>query len=178
MPTSGLMETSKVRSCCQPESADLTMDALHRSRYSAGRGIGLARRAPSRSLGSNFPKPSSRRAASSQHRDGLTSTLVYAPACEITDLPNQLLQPEGCGYGGSRATPPASDLTAETSLPSHAGDNSWSTEISCSSMRSVGARMNTSHIMSGCCWLPLMKPITCRPVARSMTASKRWRISS
>ena len=29
--------------------------------------------------------------------------------------------------------------------------------------------MNTSHIMSGCCWLPLMKPITGRPVASSMT---------
>jgi hypothetical protein len=37
--------------------------------------------------------------------------------------------------------------------------------ISSSSTRSVGPRMNTSHIMSGCCWLPLMKPITWRPVA-------------
>ena len=37
--------------------------------------------------------------------------------------------------------------------------------ISWSSTRSVGARMNTSHMMSGCCWLPLMKPITRRPVA-------------
>jgi hypothetical protein len=34
------------------------------------------------------------------------------------------------------------------------------TDISSASTRSVGARMNTSHIMSGCCWLPLMKPIT------------------
>ena len=50
--------------------------------------------------------------------------------------------------------------------------------ISCVSTRSVGARMNTSHIMSGCCWLPLMKPITRRPVACSITASKRSRISS
>ena len=49
---------------------------------------------------------------------------------------------------------------------------------SSSSTRSVGARMKTSHIMSGCCWLPLMKPITWRPVALSITASKRDRISS
>ena len=48
---------------------------------------------------------------------------------------------------------------------------------SCSSTRSVGARMNTSHIMSGSCWLPLMKPITRRPVACSITASKRSRIT-
>jgi hypothetical protein len=32
--------------------------------------------------------------------------------------------------------------------------------------------------MSGCCWLPLTKPITGRPVAVSITASKRSRISS
>jgi hypothetical protein len=42
---------------------------------------------------------------------------------------------------------------------------------------SAGARMNTSHIISGCCWLPLMKPITRRPVARPITASKRSCIS-
>ena len=42
--------------------------------------------------------------------------------------------------------------------------------ISSSSTRSVGARMKTSHIMSGSCWLPLMKPITWRPVASSITA--------
>jgi hypothetical protein len=36
----------------------------------------------------------------------------------------------------------------------------------------------TSDMMSGSCWLPLMKPITRRPVARSTTAAKRSRISS
>jgi hypothetical protein len=38
--------------------------------------------------------------------------------------------------------------------------------------------MNTSHIKSGCCWFPLMNPIIRRPVARSLTASKRSRITS
>jgi PEP-utilising enzyme, PEP-binding domain len=52
------------------------------------------------------------------------------------------------------------------------------TDISSASTRSVGARMNTSHIMSGCCWLPLMKPITRRPVACSITASNRSRMTS
>ena len=50
--------------------------------------------------------------------------------------------------------------------------------ISRSSMRSVGARMNTSHMMSGSCWLPLMKPITLLPVAFSITAVNRPRIRS
>ena len=44
---------------------------------------------------------------------------------------------------------------------------------SCSSTRSVGSRMKTSHMMSGSCWLPLMKPITRRPVTSSITATKR-----
>jgi hypothetical protein len=30
--------------------------------------------------------------------------------------------------------------------------------------------MKTSHIMSGCCWLPLMKPITGRPEQRLLDA--------
>ena len=42
-----------------------------------------------------------------------------------------------------------------------AAGSSWS------SRRSVGARMKISHMMSGSCWLPLMKPITRRPVASS-----------
>jgi hypothetical protein len=51
-------------------------------------------------------------------------------------------------------------------------------QISCSSTRSVGARMNTSHIRSGSCWLPLMKPITSLPVASSMTLANRLRMTS
>jgi hypothetical protein len=31
--------------------------------------------------------------------------------------------------------------------------------------------MNTSHIRSGCCWFPLMKPITLRPLAPSITSA-------
>ena len=33
--------------------------------------------------------------------------------------------------------------------------------------------MKTSHMMSGSCGLPVMKPVTRRPVAASMTALKR-----
>jgi hypothetical protein len=50
------MKTSKVRSCCPPESADLTMDALQKTRYSAGRGIRPLRRATSRSLRCSHPR--------------------------------------------------------------------------------------------------------------------------
>ncbi len=50
--------------------------------------------------------------------------------------------------------------------------------ISSPSTRSVGSTTNTTHIMSGCCWLPLMKPITRRPVACSITESKRSRMTS
>lgn len=51
-------------------------------------------------------------------------------------------------------------------------------ENSYPSMRSVGARTNTSHMMSGSCWLPLINPITFLPVASSITAVNRSRIRS
>jgi hypothetical protein len=53
-----------------------------------------------------------------------------------------------------------------------ADGSSWS------AMRSVGLRTKTSQIMSGLCWLPLIKPITGRPVACSITAWKRSRMTS
>jgi hypothetical protein len=72
----------------------------------------------------------------------------------------------------ARDSPDAGSDQAETDDPLAALSNS------CSSMRSLGPRMNTSHIMSGCCWFPLMKPMTGRPVAASITSVKRALMTS
>jgi hypothetical protein len=53
----GLTEPSKVRSCCPPESADITMDALQATRYSEVKRSGSRRRATTRSLRPSHPRP-------------------------------------------------------------------------------------------------------------------------
>jgi hypothetical protein len=177
MQPPGLMETSKVRLCCRPEPADLTMDAFQDPNYSSGQAIGVAQMSSKPQFARYLCETSSRASCFEHTRARRTSSLGSRARRRNHGLLKRAASWSGKGAWITQArwaTPPVSDLVAGTSLPGHAGsDNSWSTKISCSSTRSVGARMNTSHIMSGCCWLPLMKPITRRPVERSITASKR-----
>ena len=62
-----------------------------------------------------------------------------------------------------------------------AGELSWDPKTSRKARQcrtSLGARMKTSQIMSGSCWLPDMNPTTLRPVASSTTRSKRSLMTS
>ncbi len=75
------------------------------------------------------------------------------------------------------STPRARPAPRSPNRERQAAGESWAADP-LSSSRSVGARMKTSHMMSGPCWLPLMNPITSRPVAASITASNRSRMRS
>ena len=212
------MEPSKVTSCCPPEPADLTMDALQMSRYSADQAITALRRGTSRSLRSfvnsgtatSEPPPRPRSPALSLRsaadcRSGMSLTGSASPGRRQRsrgDASAFASACERCQAGPSGACPVSGSISVIASAPASASRSASACRrsrasptavrvvrrqatggglaagISSMSTRSVGARMNTSHIMSGCCWLPLMKPITRRPVACSITASKRSRISS